>query len=370
MSYESSGMNIPNLSTGAVVDLLCRLYCGAVREGIPLKSLPTPFLWGAPGVGKSEGVDQLAGRMAESLGLKVNVSIVHLLLLSPVDMRGVPVADEHREYTVWLKPLIFKMDPSKDVINIIFLDELSASPQSMQAAAYQITLDRRIGEHVLPDNCIVIAAGNRTTDQSVAYKMPKALCNRLMHFAIRSDYESWKKWAIENDVDRRIIGFVGFNRSRLCTEPDSADLAYPTPRSWSFVNTVIKATGCGDSLIPCHEFISGCVGIDTAIEFERWCAVYRNLPSTDEIFAGTCRTYPKKQDELYALTSGLAAELIKRSASVRVTELENVCAYASRFPADYAMSFFSEINADETLSLKLLKCRAFAQWIAKTKTHF
>lgn len=83
------------------------------------------------------------------------------------------------------------MDESKGVVNILLLDEISAAPQSVQAAAYQITLDRVvIGEHKLPDNCIVIAAGNRTTDKSVAYKIPKGLANRLLHIEVESNFEA------------------------------------------------------------------------------------------------------------------------------------------------------------------------------------
>ena len=86
------------------------------------------------------------------------------------------------------------MDESGDTVNILFLDEISAAPQSVQAAAYQITLDRSVGEYRLPENCIVIAAGNRVTDRSVAYSMPKALANRLCHLEIRSDPGSWHDW--------------------------------------------------------------------------------------------------------------------------------------------------------------------------------
>ena len=71
---------------------------------------------------------------------------------------------------------------------------------SVQAAAYQITLDKKIGEHKLPSNCIVIAAGNRVTDKSVAYQMPKALANRLLHMEIEADFTSWNSWAVNAGI--------------------------------------------------------------------------------------------------------------------------------------------------------------------------
>lgn len=227
---ENTNINIPAATVDGFIDTLAQVYTAALKAGISLKSIPTPFLWGPPGVGKSEGVRQLAERIEKNTGKRVIVTDVRLLLFSPVDMRGVPVADKNREFTNWLKPKLFAMDESPDCINILFLDELSAAPQSVQAAAYQICLDRTVGEHKLPDNCIVIAAGNRTTDRSVSYKMPKALCNRLMHLLVEPDYDAWKLWALNNGIDSRIVGYLAFDNSRLCAEPESSDIAYPTPR--------------------------------------------------------------------------------------------------------------------------------------------
>lgn len=368
MGTEPAVLNIPEMSIGDTIELLAKLYSNAIETDMKLTELPTPFLWSAPGVGKSEGVIQLAEKIETVTKKKVNVSVIHLLLFSPVDLRGVPVADEHHIFTDWLKPRIFDIDSSNDVINILFLDELSAAPQSVQAAAYQLTLDRRIGEHELPDNCIVIAAGNRTTDKSVAYQMPKALCNRLMHFCIKSDLMSWKTWAIENGLDARIIGFLGYDASRLYVDPSPSDLAYPTPRSWSFVDRVIRASADSD-ISSCHELISACVGLDTALAFEQWCSIYNNLPSIEEILDGRCREYPHKPDELYALISGLSYVIVDKGDKLLSGELENVCAYASRFPVDFAMSFFSDLHDNEKIGVKLLKCHSFTQWLANTGTR-
>ena len=148
-------------------------------------------------------------------------------------MRGIPTANAEKTLAVWLKPQIFQMDESSDVINILLLDEISAAPQSVQAAAYQITLDRIIGEHRLPDNCIVIAAGNRVNDKSVAYKMPKALANRLLHIEVESSFKSWKEWAFRSGINEKVIGFLSFRRDYLNNDDiKSEDLAYNSPRTW------------------------------------------------------------------------------------------------------------------------------------------
>ena len=364
---ENQNMNIPTLSVSGVVKHLSELYGNAIETGIPFKALPTPFFWGAAGVGKSDGVKQLATELHNRTGKTVRVTDVRLLLFSPVDLRGVPVADEHRRFTNWLRPTIFNMDDGSDTVNILFLDELSAAPQSVQAAAYQICLDRTVGEHKLPENCLVIAAGNRTTDQSIAYKMPKALCNRLMHFVIQTDFESWRLWAVKNEIDHRVVGYLSFNNSKLCVEPESSDMAYPTPRSWSFVSTLLKTMSCDPSEI--HAVISACVGTDTAIEFETWCKNNAVLPPISDILAGKYHEYPKNQDVLYALSSSLVAAVRQRAETISIQELENVCSYVKQFPADFAFSFFKDINALDGLKLKLMKCRSLQSWLTKNKRY-
>lgn len=353
---ENTAKNIPEISIQTAIDELSGLYSAAIRSGISFSDIPTAFLWGPPGVGKSQGVRQIADNVGRACGKKTEVIDVRLLLFSPIDLRGVPVADEHREFTNWLKPRIFDM-PDPDTLYFLFLDELSAAPQSVQAAAYQICLDRKVGEHRLPENCFVIAAGNRTTDGSVAYKMPKALANRLLHLDIVPDYAAWRSWAVSREIDGRIIGFLGFDRSRLCVEPGTSDLAYPTPRSWAFVSNLLSATGKEPGAI--HDLIASVIGCDCAIEFEKWSEIYALLPNAGDILNGVCRTCPTRQDILYALVSSLVAAVSMKKNDITLQQLENVCAYASRFPSDFAAALFSDLNAIEPIRLKLMKCRSF-----------
>ncbi len=356
-------MNIPGLTVSDAKKQLLNLYKTAIENGIPFKKLPTPFYWGSPGVGKSESVYQLADELSQKTGRRVKVTDVRLLLFSPVDLRGVPVADAERRFTNWLKPKIFDMQSGDDFINVLFLDELSAAPQSVQAAAYQICLDRKVGEHSLPENCIVIAAGNRTTDHSVSYKMPKALANRLMHFNIVSDFVSWKRWAIENGVSSKVVAYLSFDSSRLCVEPDGSDLAYPTPRSWAFVSTLLSTVDDEPEAI--HSLIAGCVGNDTAIEFVSFCKGVLKMPNVSDILEGRCKEHPKSHDVLFALISALVSTVYNKHDSITLSELENICCYVSALPQDFVMVFMKDILAIDGLNMRLMKCRSFQRWATK-----
>lgn len=362
---KNENLNIPNLSVQEIVDALASLFSHAVQTGMPLHMLPTPFLWGPAGVGKSEGVRQLAQMLEKQTGKRVSVTDVRLLLFSPIDLRGIPVADAEKEFANWLRPRIFDMDPGEDVLNLLFLDELSAAPQSVQAAAYQICLDRRIGEHAFPANCIVIAGGNRTGDKSVAYAMPKALCNRLMHFNVKSDLESWRAWAVRNNIDKRVLGYLSFDHSRLCVSPETSDLAYPTPRSWAFASRLLQATGEPPKKI--HSLLAACLGTDTALALEQWCEIYRELPDVEKILAGQYTEYPRQQQVLHALIASLVALLRERGDRLTQQEVNHCCEYCSHFPPDFALVFFKDAGQLENAHPLFMRCSQFQQWISKNK---
>jgi energy-coupling factor transporter ATP-binding protein EcfA2 len=358
----ANAYNIPSVTAGNAIKQLTELYSTAYQSGM-LFSIPSVALWGPMGIGKSTLVKEVAEQMSEEIHMHVSVTDIRLLNFSPIDLRGIPSADAEKEFTVWLKPKI--LDLPEDEVSILFLDEISAAPQSLQAAAYQIALDKRIGEFELPKNCIVICAGNRTTDRSVAFRMPKALANRLLHFEIVSDFDSWYEWALQHEIDERVIGYLAFDNSRLNTEPDIEELAFPTPRSWEFVSRLLKTTGKSPS--EAHGLIAGCVGVSNALEFENWCQVYRKLPKVADILAGKCTVRVKESDVIYALISSLLTCIASHKDTIRVRELENVCSYASQFPADFSAMFFRGMLAVEGMNLQLTKVSSFAAWMKKNR---
>ena len=358
---EIKSANLPSVTVGDVVEKLSSAYCRIILEGLPLKTMPSVMLWGPPGVGKSQAVRQIADKIHEQTGKTVNVTDVRLLLFNPIDLRGIPTANEDKTLAVWLKPKIFQMDERKDVVNILFLDEISAAPQSVQAAAYQITLDRVVGEHKLPENCIVIAAGNRVTDKSVAYKMPKALANRLLHMEIDSSYESWKPWAIANGIHSMVIGFLGFRPALFMGfDATTDDLAFPTPRSWEMVSDLLS--GVSDDVDAMYPMIAGLVGTGAAVEFRTWANVYRTLPSIEDIFDGKMPPPPSETDAMYALTSAMTA--YARQHKHNLQGIANSIRYADRLPPDFAAVMLRDYMYIETdFKKKLLNIPEYTRWL-------
>ncbi|MDR1421990.1 MAG: MoxR family ATPase [Coriobacteriales bacterium] len=344
----------------AAISSVADLYVGALNQGLSPSNLPPFMLWGPPGVGKSQGVRQIALDVGKRTGRKAVVTDVRLMLFNPVDLRGIPVANAERTLAVWLKPEVFDMDADDGIVNVLFLDEISAAPPSVQATAYQITLDRRIGEHRLPDNCIVIAAGNRVTDRSVAYKMPKALANRLCHIDVRADHRTWKAWAVRSGIDPRILGFLEFQPDRLMRfDTATDDHAFATPRSWEMLSRVLDCLTGDDSGL--FLLTSGCVGEGVATEFLTWIDVYDSLPDIAAIFDGKDVEVPKSTDALYALVSSMVA--YARDNLDDEWRIERSIAYGTRLPVDYTVVLFRDYQSISEQSKRLLmRSEALNDW--------
>jgi len=364
---EVQNNNVPVLSVGETVDRLADAYSAFINRKMPLSAMPSVMLWGPPGVGKSQAVREIADRIREATQKKVVVTDVRLLLFNPIDLRGIPTANEDKTLAVWLKPKIFQMDESDKVVNILFLDEISAAPQSVQAAAYQITLDRTVGEHKLPDNCIVMAAGNRVTDKSVAYKMPKALANRLLHLEVQGSEDAWHEWAVTHGIHEKVVGFLSFRTADFMTfDASNDDLAFATPRSWEMVSNVL--TNITDDVTEVYPLIAGLVGTGIATEFRSWSKVYQKLPKMADIFAGKSPALPRGNDVLYALTASITAYAAKHLDNI--TGIANAIRYADKMPADFSAVLLKDFMYldDGHFREKLLTVPEFARWLEKKGT--
>jgi len=244
-----------------------------IGERVPL------HIWGACGVGKSQIVAQVAD------DLDFEFIDVRAVQLDPVDLRGLPriKADQ----TEWVPP---KFLPTTGK-GILFLDELTSAPQMTQAGCYQLVLDRKLGEYVLPDGWVVIAAGNPASERGVHFSMPRPLRNRFVHLDLEADLNDWCKWAVGTGVRPEIIAFLRFKPDLLHTADATSDAnAWPTPRSWEMASNVLRGIARRQKttfLSGASEFeaqlLDGTVGPAAAAELIAFLRLFRQLPSIDEI---------------------------------------------------------------------------------------
>jgi len=259
------------------------------------------FLWGPPGIGKSDIVKQIG----EDAGREV--VDVRLALWEPTDIKGIPYYNTDQGKMVWAPPAELPTDPSSTAI--IFLDELNSAPPAVQAAAYQLILNRRVGTYELPKGVDVVAAGNREGDRGVTYRMPAPLANRFIHLEAKVDFDDFQEWAVMNAIHPEVLGYVGFAKQDLYDfDPKSPSKAFATPRSWVFVSDLLKDDDT--DLDTLHNLVAGAVGDGLAVKFMAHRKIAGRLPKAIDILEGKVKDLQIKEvSAMYSLTVSLCYEL-------------------------------------------------------------
>lgn len=263
------------------------------------ESRQASFFWGKPGLGKS----QIARQVAKTLN--ATYIDVRALQLDPVDLRGIPRYDPETGQTKWAPAEFLPLMGSKERF-LINLEELSAAPQMVQAAMYELVLDRTAGNYVLPEGASIIACGNRESDRGVFHQMPKPLANRFIHFDIKADVFDWQQWAAENGILPEIIFFMEYHEEMLHQfDPESDELAFPTPRMWEFVSDQLKKFPDRDPEIE-RAVLRGAVGEQAAVALMSFLRMYRVLPHPSYVLMEPehCQI-PSNQSALLALCAAL-----------------------------------------------------------------
>jgi hypothetical protein len=258
------------------------------------------MMWGAPGIGKSDIVKQVAGEQNRP------VIDIRLPLWEPTDIKGIPYYNSKENNMVWAPPAELPTDPKSTAI--IFLDELNSAAPAVQAAAYQLILNRRVGQYYLPKGVSIVAAGNRDADRGVTYRMPAPLANRFVHIELRVDYEDWMQWATLNRVHPDVVGYVTFAKQDLYDfDPKGSSRSFATPRSWSFVSQLLSDSLPESTLT---DLVAGAVGEGLAVKFMSHRKISGQLPNPSDILSGKVKDLKTKEiSAMYSLTVSLCYEL-------------------------------------------------------------
>ncbi len=228
------------------------------------------IVFGPPGAAKSQIAQQVAAATNRQY------VDVRALLLDPVDLRGIPWRDTDGR-TRWAPPAF--LPPSDDTGRwLINIEELPSAVPLVQAALYQLVLDRKVGEYELPEGASLIACGNRETDRGVVHRMPTPLASRFIHLDIRVDADDWLNWGAANGIAAEVLYFVTYRPDLLHQfDPQSKERAYACPRTWEFTSNIVKHR---NGLDPATEraLFRGTVGEAAAVEFSAFLNVWRELP--------------------------------------------------------------------------------------------
>lgn len=225
------------------------------------------YIWGKPGIGKSQIVAQIAAEM------NLKLFDVRLTTKDSTDLTGLPYLNEETRRTIYYIPEFFptEEDLEKEGYDggLVFLDELSAAELRLQAASYELCLDRRVGKYNLPDNVMVIAAGNRVEDGAIAYELTSALADRFIHYLCVPSVKDFLLWAEDNNIHTSV-------KTMVKTKPDHLDGGFeniadtdnsivPSPRSWATVSDMMYEMEGEPDLL--KVMVPGIIGTASAQEF-------------------------------------------------------------------------------------------------------
>jgi hypothetical protein len=291
------------------------------------------FLWGPPGIGKSEVVQEISDELG---GFVIDLRMAQM---EPTDIRGIPYFNKDINKMDWAAPVDLPDEEfaKQYPVVVLFLDEMNSAPPAVQAAGYQLILNRRVGKYKLPDNVVIVAAGNRDSDKGVTYRMPMPLANRFLHLEMRADFTAWQNWAVDKGIHKDVVGYLSFAKQDLYEfDSKSSSRAFATPRSWVFVSDLLKDEDVDTDTL--FNLVAGAVGEGLAVKFMAHRKVAGRMPDPADILSGKVKDLSVKEiSAMYSLTVSMCYELRDALENKKVTNKEF---------HDMAKNFFTYIMAN------------------------
>ena len=263
------------------------------------------FLWGPPGIGKSELVEGIARELG---GIMYDCRLGQM---EPTDIRGIPFYNKDTGKMDWAPPVDLPDEEtaSQYPLVVLFMDEMNSAPASVQAAAYQLILNRRVGKYRLPDNVVMVAAGNRESDKGVTFRMPTPLANRFIHQEMKVDFASYQEWAVKNRIHKDVVGYLSFAKQDLYDfDAKSSSRAFATPRSWTFVSELLNDESVDDDTLT--NLVAGTIGEGLAVKFMAHRKIASRMPNPVDILRGKVKDLQVKEvSAMYSLVISMCYEL-------------------------------------------------------------
>ena len=224
------------------------------------------FIFGPPGIGKSQ--------IVESLAQKYNVQVETYIAstMDPTQVQGLPYPDRGNKVTTWFPDERFHDEQKKT--RIYFFDELNMAPPATQAAFYRLILEGRLGSIDI-SHALRIGAGNRVSDYYNVQQMGLPLATRFEVYLLKPNIKEWIDWAEQNKLNRYVIEYAreamygdnlnsGEPSAWFCINPKEPSLARATPRSWERLSKLISIG------LDTKEDIIGAIGFNPGTRFSNW----------------------------------------------------------------------------------------------------
>lgn len=295
------------------------------NKGLPLHRQLVLYVASAPGVGKSS----LIGAFAQETDR--HFTDIRLAYAAPTDVRGFPMVEEVMGKKVM--SFAFPSEYPRDPNGVLLLDEFSCAPRATQLAALQLILDKKVGEYTVPDNTLLVLAGNRAIDRANVERLSSAIVNRIVQVTLRVDLDEWNNWAIDSRLDPKLIAFIRFRADLLNdfnAQTWDGEQGFASPRSWEAVSNIIKGPTFGSLSKELRSaLIYGAVGQAAGVQFVAFLDLFGKLPDIDAMIkAPTKGEIPKEPDVKLAMIAAIAPKITKEN-------IGNVLVLTDRFEKEF-----------------------------------
>lgn len=314
-------ISTPNLSTVSLDDISFNSLDEKNTINALLDSDVTVYLHGLSGDGKSERVKKI----------DPECEILYLSSATPESINGKEAYDEKNSKIISIKPSWLvkfekKCEETPDVYRILFFDELSNAPASIQKYVFNIILNKEVdGKWTLPENARIICAGNETKDSICAYSLPEPLFNRCAHIYINTTADNWLVWANENNIHPLIVSFIMYRGDDVLRTEYNGEVPNADPRKWAMASKVLYQTGN-------VNILSSLIGESLVTEFTAFLSL--KVISLSDVLNDN---YDEVYFDAMNISNKHATVIALRSASIN--DIEKVYNFVKLLGAEYLRIF-------------------------------
>lgn len=213
---------------------------------IPVVRQRPIFLLGAPGIGKTAIMEQVAEELNIAL---VSYSMTHHTRQSAL---GLPFIKQKTyegkqydvsEYTMSeiIATIYETMEESGVKEGILFLDEINCVSETLAPSMLQFLQYKVFGKNQVPEGWVIVTAGNPPEYNKSVREFDVVTMDRLKVLNVEADYPTWKEYASERGVHGAILGFLEIHKDYFYhMETTGKGRSYVTARGWEDLSEIIS----------------------------------------------------------------------------------------------------------------------------------
>ena len=262
---------------------------------IPIERQRPIFLMGAPGIGKTAVMEQVAAELGVGL---VSYSMTHHTRQSAL---GLPFIETKNyggkqysvsEYTMSeiIASVYDMMENSGVKEGILFLDEINCVSETLAPSMLQFLQYKVFGRHRVPDGWIVVTAGNPPEYNNSVREFDIVTWDRLKRIDVEPDYEVWKEYAYRKGVHPAITTYLDIKKADFYKIETTVDgKSFVTARGWTDLSDMIglyeqHSLPVNEALI--SQYLQNKkIAKSFAVYYDLWCK-YRSDYQVDSILDG------------------------------------------------------------------------------------